>query len=84
MYIGVAIWSAILGGGSYFAWRFVRPFERRGHSEAALAALAQRIAALAESMNSVREDVERLDAGQEFTTRLLTPRSGRSERFDEL
>jgi hypothetical protein len=82
MYVGVAIWSAILGGGFYFARRFARAFERRRDNEEALLMLGQRLAALEESMEIVREDVERLDAGQDFTTRLLGSRTQQTEEAE--
>ena len=79
MYVGFAIWGVILGGGGYLGLRFVRAFERRQDNQTALSALAQRLTALEDSMESLRGDVERLNDGHEFTTRLLTSRSQRSE-----
>jgi hypothetical protein len=78
--IGVGFWSVVLGGAFYFARRFVRVFERHRTDNATIAALQQRIAALEDSMDGVRDDVERLSDGQEFTTRLLGSRSERGER----
>jgi membrane protein implicated in regulation of membrane protease activity len=80
MYVGFAIWAVILGSSIYFARRFVRAFERRSESQAALTALEQRLAELEDAMESVRDDLGRLEAGQEFTTRLLGSRSGLVKR----
>ena len=71
MYVGIGIWTAILGGSFYFARRFVRAIERRRDNEEALSGIGQRLAALEDSTEGLRADVSRLDAGQEFTTRLL-------------
>lgn len=76
MLVGIGIWSAILGGGSYFAWRFVRVLERRRDNDAALSALTERLAALEDSLEAMSSTVERLEAGQAFTARLLESRSG--------
>jgi membrane protein implicated in regulation of membrane protease activity len=83
-FVGFAIWGVILGSSIYFARRFVRAFERRSDNQAALRALEERLAALEDSMESVREDVGRLEAGQEFTTRLLRSRAARSEAADSM
>ncbi|MDQ3697162.1 MAG: hypothetical protein M3373_03925 [Gemmatimonadota bacterium] len=80
MYLAVAFWGVVLGGGAYAVRRFLRAYERRTGNEAELAALRQRVAAFEESLEGVRGEVERLDAGQEFTTKLLGARSGRSEQ----
>ena len=71
----VVFWSVVLGGGIYAVRRFLRAYERRTGNEAELAALRERVSALEESMDSVQGSVERLNAGQEFTTKLLGTRS---------
>ena len=80
MYLAVTFWGVVLGGGIYAVRRFLRAYERRIGNEANLAALQQRMAALEESLDDIRGAVERLDAGQEFTAKLLGARSSRGEQ----
>lgn len=75
----ILFWSIVLGAGIYSVRRFLRILEHRGSNETELAALRERVVALEESVEDVRGSVERLDAGQEFTTKLLSGRSSRDE-----
>ncbi|MFI5256883.1 MAG: hypothetical protein ACHQRK_06440 [Gemmatimonadales bacterium] len=77
--MGVAFWGIVLGGGFYFARRFARSSEARSSDGMKLADLRDRIAALEEALDGARRDIDRLDAGQEFTTRLLGARAGSGE-----
>lgn len=67
----IFFWSVVLGGGAYAVRRFLRAYERRVEGGTELAALRDRVAALEESLESIQGSVERLSAGQEFTTKLL-------------
>ena len=75
LFAAVVFWGVVLGAGIYAVRRFLRAYERRTGNEAELAALRERVAALEESMDGVQGSVERLHAGQEFTTKLLGTRS---------
>jgi hypothetical protein len=76
----VAFWGSVLGGGFYFVRRYVRAVESRVVKDAELLEMRQRILALEESLDATQRDVERLEAAQEFTPRLLNPGSGRSDQ----
>jgi hypothetical protein len=76
----IAFWGAVLGGGAYAVRRFLRAYERRVGSETELTALRDRVTALEESLDAVQGSLERLSAGQEFTTKLLGARSSADER----
>jgi hypothetical protein len=76
----IVFWGVVLGGGAYAVRRFLRAYEGRAGSEAELTALRDRVTALEESLDTVQGSLERLSAGQEFTTRLLGERSGPGER----
>jgi len=71
MLVAIAFWGSVLGGAFYLGLRYVRAVERRGTQDLAVADLQARIAALEEASDTLRSDVERLETGQEFTTRLL-------------
>jgi cell division protein FtsB len=73
--LGVAFWGTVLGGGFYFVRRYVRAVERRAGQEESLAALQARVATLEELIEGMRAEVDRLESGQEFTTRLLADRA---------
>jgi hypothetical protein len=75
-----AFWGAALGGGFYFARRYVRAIEQRSGSEAELAELRERVNGLEDALDATRREVERLEGAQEFTTRLLAPRTDQGER----
>ena len=62
---------AMLGGGGYLAWRFVRAYERRAAPPDQVAALTNRVRMLEDGMDLVEDRVERLDEVQRFTTRVL-------------
>ena len=80
MYIAVAFWGVVLGGSAYAVRRFLRAYERRTGHGTELVALQQRVASLEEALDDVRGAVERLDAGQEFTAKLLGARAGRTDQ----
>ena len=73
--LGVGFWGTVLGGGFYFVRRYVRAVERRAVQEESLAALQARVATLEELIDGLRGEVDRLETGQEFTTRLLAERA---------
>lgn len=68
----VAFWGSVL----YLALRFVRAAERRGVSQVELDELRNRMNRLEEDLAGATAEVERLTAGQLFTTQLLEGRSG--------
>ena len=70
----ILFWSTVLGAGIYAVRRFLRILEHRAGNEAELAALRERVVILEDSVEDVRGLVERLDASQEFTTKLLSGR----------
>ena len=72
----LVFWGVVLGGGAYAVRRFLRAYERRVGGEVELTALRDRVTTLEESLDAVQGSLERLTAGQEFTTRLLGERSG--------
>lgn len=76
----IVFWGVVLGGGIYAVRRFLRAYERRVGSEADLTALRDRVTALEESLDAVHGSLERLNAGQEFTTKLLGARSSPGEQ----
>ncbi len=73
--VGLTFWVGVFGGGFYFLRRYVRAVERRTNQNEAVADLRARVASLEEVVDGLRTDVERLETGQEFTTKLLTDRS---------
>lgn len=76
------IWPALgvvaLVTGIYFARRHVRALERSTTDDAGLAELRQRLLQIEETLETTRRDVDRIEAGQEFTTRLLGERTTRT------
>lgn len=78
--MAVAFWGTVLGGGAYFARRFARAAERRSGNEQEIAQLTSRLAALEEALDGARQDIDRLETGLEFTTRLLASRADAGER----
>ena len=76
----LVFWGVVLGGGAYAVRRFLRAYEGRVGRETELAALRDRVTALEESLDSIQGAVERLSAGQDFTTKLLGARSGIHEQ----
>ena len=76
----IIFWGVVLGGGAYAVRRFLRAYERRVGGETELAALRDRVTALEESLDTMHGTVERLSAGQDFTTKLLGVRSGIGEQ----
>ena len=75
----ILFWSIVVGAGIYAVRRFLRILEHRAGTEAELAALRERVVILEDSVEDVRGLVERIDASQEFTTKLLSGRSSRDE-----
>ena len=80
VFVVIAFWVTVLGGGFYLVRRYIRAVEHRGKDEIDLAELRTRIIALEDALETTRSDVERLEAGQEFTSRLLSARPGNIER----
>jgi cell division protein FtsB len=64
-----------LGTATYFVRRFIRAFERRTEVNADVAALRERLVQLEETSEATERDVMRLQAAQEFATRLLAERA---------
>jgi len=62
---------AVLAGGGYLAWRFVRAYERRAVAPERFHALADRVRILEDVMDEVEDRIERADEVQRFTTRVL-------------
>ena len=60
------------------AARYVRAVERRGEANAEQRQLIERVADLEGALEEARTEIARLDAAQEFTTRLLAERSRES------
>jgi len=67
-----------VGGAAalYVAFRFVRAFERRGVDRAELEAVRARLAQLEEAAAQTAAEVQELEEGHRFTTRLLAERPG--------
>lgn len=74
LYVVPAFWLGIVGGGFYFVRRYVRAVEGRAHQDRTVAALEARVASLEAQFDDMERNVERLENGQEFTTRLLGDR----------
>ena len=72
----VLFWAAILGGGFYLAIRFLRAFENRNSGGPELEEMRRRMAQLEDAFDAMTKRVEGIGESQEFTTRLLTERSG--------
>jgi hypothetical protein len=70
----------VLGTGAYFIRRIARAMERRAEANAELALLRERVTQLEESNELMTRDVLRLQAAQEFATRLLGDRVAESRR----
>jgi len=62
---------AVISGGGYLAWRFVRAYERRAAAPDQLNALADRVRILEDVVDQVEDRIERADEVQRFTTRVL-------------
>ena len=80
LFVAVAFWGIVLGGGFYFIRRLVRAAERRVDNQSELTELRARVAALEDGHETTRSDVERLEEGHEFTSRLLAERSRNPDR----
>ena len=78
--VAVGFWGLVLGGTGYAVRRFLRAYERRTGNSTELAALRERVAALEDTLDNVHGSLERLNASQEFTTKLLGARSATGER----
>lgn len=79
IFFAVVFWSVVLGTAIYAVRRLLRIMERRGGADAELTALQGRVAALEGALEDVRGSIDRLDASQEFTTKLLTARAARGD-----
>ena len=73
---------AILGPGFYMAFRFLRAFEARGGNRDEIENLRGRLARLEETLESMGANVERIGEAQEFTTKLLSDRTGRESGLE--
>lgn len=82
MLLPLLFWVAILGGGFYLAVRFLRAFENRNAGGGEIDDLRKRMAQIEDAMESMNRQVERIGESQEFTTRLLTERTGDTPRQD--
>ena len=76
----VIFWGLVLGGSGYAVRRFLRAYEKRTGSATELTALRDRVAALEDTLENVQGSLDRLNASQEFTTKLLGARSASSEQ----
>lgn len=70
-FLGEATPYAVLAGGGYLAWRFVRAYERRSASPDRLDSLADRVRILEDVVDQVEDRIERADEVQRFTSRVL-------------
>jgi hypothetical protein len=70
-FLGEATPYAVVAGGGYLAWRFVRAYERRSVSPDRLDALADRVRILEDVVDQVEDQIERAEEVQRFTTRVL-------------
>jgi cell division protein FtsB len=64
-----------LGTTAYFVRRIIRALERRTEVNAEVAALRERLTQLEETSDATERELMRLQAAQEFATRLLAERS---------
>jgi hypothetical protein len=69
-------WIVILGGGFYLAIRLVRALESRNSGGPELDDMRRRMSQLEDAYDAMNRKVERIGESQEFTTRLLTERTG--------
>lgn len=76
--LGKIIWVALLGAGAYLGFRYVRAQERRGGA-AELEDLRSQVRQLQQMVDGLRGDLDRVQEGQDFTTRLLAERSSKRE-----
>ena len=67
--------GALATGGS-LARRYIKAIERRAQERVEQAHLVTRVEQLEEALEEARDSLSRLEAGQEFTTRLLGERVG--------
>lgn len=72
------MWPTIVLAGmgtvAYFIRRYLRAMERRGEDRVALTHLSQRVEQLEDALDASQRDIVRLEAAQQFTSRLLTER----------
>ena len=61
------------------ATRYARAIEQRAGDRNALVELQERVGQLEEALDDARAQIARLEAAQEFTTRLLTDRAGAAQ-----
>ena len=75
-YLGMLFPMITLATAAYFLRRLVGAMERRAEANAQLADLRARLADIENSNEELVRDVLRLQAAQEFSTRLLGERLG--------
>ena len=68
--------AAVLATGAYLGFRYVRAAEGRGKGSD-VEQLRGQVQLLQEAVDSLRADLERVQEGQDFTTRLLSERSSK-------
>ncbi len=76
MFLSFLLWAAPLAGGFYLVLRFIRAFESRGAGRREVEDLRQHVQALEESLDHATGEIDRLATAQDFTTRLLSERTG--------
>jgi cell division protein FtsB len=74
-YLRLTLPLLTLGTGAYFVRRFIRAIEHRTEVNAEVAALRDRVTQLEETSDTTEREIMRLQAAQEFATRLLAERS---------
>ncbi|MEO9224873.1 MAG: hypothetical protein ABI328_00680 [Gemmatimonadaceae bacterium] len=72
------LWPAIsvagIGVGAYYAHRFTQTVERQGENRRAMEAMEDRIKRVEAALDESQRTIERIEAREEFTTRLLSER----------
>jgi hypothetical protein len=73
-YLGLLFPLLALGTTAYFVRRFLRAYERRTEVNAELGTLRDRVAQLEDATDTAEREIMRLQAAQDFATRLLADR----------
>ena len=68
MLLSVVVWGTVL----YLGVRLVRALEYRSRQGSDLTAMNERLARLEAAVGALTTDVDRIEEGQRFTTRLLS------------
>lgn len=76
--LGKLVWLALLGTGAYLGFRYVRAQERRSKA-IEFDDLRGQVRQLQDTVEALRSDLDRVQEGQDFTTRLLAERSVKRE-----